>query len=157
MAGTTVVRKPGEGTGIWMLGGLYKILASGEETGGAMTIVEFNIPEGAGPPEHTHAQAEAVYVLEGTLSYRIADQTFEAGPGTCIVIPAGTWETFEPRGTVRMLGIYTPGGMDKFFAEAGEPAARNEIPPPLTAPPDVEKLAAIGAKHGLQLGRPAGV
>jgi quercetin dioxygenase-like cupin family protein len=157
MAGTAVVRKAGEGTGIWMLGGLYQVKASGEETGGAMTIIEFTVPEGMGPPPHTHTQAEAVYVLEGTLTYTIGDQKFDAGPGTCVVIPPGTWETFEPRGTVRYLGIYSPGGMDKFFAEAGEPAARLEVPPPLTSPPDVERLAAIGAKHGLQLGKPAGV
>ena len=157
MAGTTVVRKPGEGTGIWMLGGLYQVKASGEETGGAMTIVEFTVPEGMGPPPHSHSQAEAVYVLEGTLGYTIGDQTFEAGPGTCVVIPPGVMETFAPRGTVRFLGIYTPGGMDKFFAEVGEPAARLEVPPAPTSPPDAEKLAAIGAKYGLQLGKPAGV
>ena len=45
--------------------------------------------------------------------------------------------------------------MEKFFAEAGEPAARREVPPAPTSPPDVERLAAIGARYGLQLIPPA--
>jgi quercetin dioxygenase-like cupin family protein len=157
MAGTAVVRKSGEGTGIWMLGGLYQVKVSAEESGGALTIMEFTIPEGMGPPPHTHTQAEVIYVLEGSLRYTLGDQTHEVGPGACVNIPPGTWETFEPHGTVRLLTIYAPGGADKFFVEAGEPAARLEVPPAPTSPPDVERLAAIGAKHGLQLGRPARV
>jgi hypothetical protein len=51
--------------------------------------------------------------------------------------------------------IYTPGGMDKFFAEAGEPAQRRAVPPPSDAPPDIERLGAIAQKHGLQLKVPA--
>jgi hypothetical protein len=32
-----------------MLGGLYDIRVSSDETDGAMAVIEFTIPEGAGP------------------------------------------------------------------------------------------------------------
>lgn len=147
----TVVRKAGEGSAVWMLGGLYETRLSGADTGDALTVMEFTIPVGMGPPPHIHDQDEMVYILEGTARYHIGDQITEVGPGSVLFIPRGTEETFEPTTTLRMIGVYHPGGMDRFFAEAGEPAARREIPPAPTAPPDIERMGAIAAKYGLQL------
>ena len=154
MGDQVVVRAAGESTQVWMIGGLYEIKATAEQTGGAMTVMEFTIPEGMGPPPHVHDCAEAVYVLEGTAKFRIGDEVREAGPGSFLYFPKGTEETFEPVGTVRLLTIYSPGGMDEFFVEAGQPAESRTVPPPLTEPPDVEALAAIGARHGLDLKAP---
>jgi quercetin dioxygenase-like cupin family protein len=134
-----------------MLGGLYEARLSAAETGGKLTLEEFTIPAGMGPPPHIHDQDEVVYILEGTARYHLDGQVTELGPGSVVFIPKGTAETFEPTTTLRMLAIYMPGGIDQFFAEAGEPAQRREIPPAPTAPPDVERLAGIGARHGLQL------
>jgi len=152
MAGTTVARNAGDSTALWMLGGLYEIRVSSDDTGGAMTAMEFTIPPGAGPPPHVHDAAELVYVLEGSVRFYGEGKTFEAGPGSIVHFPAGVEETFEPMGgPVRLLAIYTPGGMDRFFAEAGEPAERHAIPPEPSAPPDLERLSAIAEKHGLEL------
>ena len=154
----TVVRKRGEGKAYWMLGGLYEVKVSGEESGGALTIMEMTIPKEGAPPPHTHPGNETVCVLEGTLQYKIADKTHECGPGTVVSIPAGVWETFEPTSnTLRLLIAYTPGGADKFFEEAGEPAQKRELPPAMTAPPDIERIMSIGAKHGMQMRPPAQV
>ena len=152
-----LIRKRGEGSAIWMLGGLYEVKLSADETGGALTFMEFTIPVGMGPPVHTHEQDEVVYILEGTATYHLGDQVTEVGPGSTVFIPKGTAETFEPKTTLRMLAIYSPGGADRFFAEAGEPAQSRELPPPPSAPPDIEKLAAIGKRYGLELmGPPPG-
>jgi quercetin dioxygenase-like cupin family protein len=137
-----------------MLGGLYEVKASAEETGGAMTAMEFTIPDGAGPPPHVHDCAEAIYVLEGNATFHIGDEMREAGPGTFLYFPKGTVETFEPAGPVRLLTFYSPGGMDGFFAEAGEPAGSRTMPPPLQEPPDIEALAEIGTRYGLELRAP---
>ena len=120
MAGSAVVRQPGEGTALWFLNGLYEIKASGDETNGALTAVEMTIPAGWGPPPHTHPGGESVYVLEGRIRYHIEDDAVEAGPGSFFHIPEGTWENFEPVTQIRILVIYTPGGQEDFFAEAGE-------------------------------------
>lgn len=151
MAKNAHVRHSGDGKAFWMLNGLYEVKASSDETNGAMTVMEMTIPEGMGPPPHTHPGTESVYVIEGTLRYHIAGETVEGGPGSFFHIPEGTLERFEPTSTVRMLITYTPGGIDKFFAEAGEPAQRRELPPQSDTPPDVDRLIEIGKRHGIQM------
>ena len=150
----SVVRKGGEGEALWFLGGLYDIRVSSDESDGAASIVEFTLPENAGPPPHEHASDETLYVLEGRIRHHIGESSVEVGPGAVFFMPRGTLEWFEPVTRARVLAVYTPGGMDKFFKEAGEPAERREIPPPPAGPPDFERLAAIGAKHGLELKAP---
>ena len=97
-----VVRKRGEGQAIWMLGGLYEVKATGEETNGALTVMEMTIPVGMGPPLHTHPGGEAVYVLEGTARFHIGDETIEAGPGSFFYIAEGTMENFEPTSEIHV-------------------------------------------------------
>lgn len=157
MLAETVVRKPDEGEAIWMLNSLYEVRASGDETGGQLTAIEMTIPPEMGPPPHVHEGGEAVYVLEGQVRYHIGGETHEGGPGTFFYIPAGIEENFEAAegNAVRLLVIYTPGGLDKFFRDAGEPAQRREVPPPSDTPPDLERVGAIAEKHGLQLKVPA--
>jgi mannose-6-phosphate isomerase-like protein (cupin superfamily) len=153
MTAKTVTRDSSESDARWMLGGLYEIKVSSDETGGAMTAIEFTIPANAGPPPHVHNCAELMYVLEGRARFHADGETFEAGPGSIVHFPEGTEETFEPIGEtpLRMLGVYAPGGIDRFFKEAGEPAQRREVPPASEAPPDLERLGAIAEKHGLEL------
>lgn len=154
MASESVVRNAGEGDAFWMLGGLYELKASSAETGGEMTVMEMTLPAGTGPPPHTHPGRESVYVLEGELKYHIDGEVHEGGPGSFFRIPAGVLENFEAVTDVRVLVTYAPGGIEAFFAEAGERADRRELPPAPTEPPDLERLAAIGEKHGMQI-RPA--
>jgi quercetin dioxygenase-like cupin family protein len=154
MAVDSVVRKPDEGQAFWMLGGLYEVKVSSDESGGAMTVMEMTIPAGAAPPPHTHPGTESVYVLEGNLRYHIAGDTHEGGPGTFFHIAPGVFENFEPINDIRILVTYTPGGIEQFFAEAGEQAERREIPPASTEPPDLERLIAIGKKYGMEIKAP---
>jgi len=151
MASNAHVRHSGDGQAFWMLNGLYEVKASSEETNGAMTVMEMTVPVGSGPPPHTHPGTESVYVIEGTLRYHIAGETVEGGPGSFFHIPEGTLERFEPTSTARILVTYTPGGIEKFFAEAGEPAQRRELPPPSDRLPDVDRLIEIGKRHGVQM------
>jgi quercetin dioxygenase-like cupin family protein len=157
MGDKVVIRASDESEPIWMLGGLYEIKVAGEDTGGAATVVQFTIPEGAGPPPHSHNGGEITYIIEGTALYQYNGEKREAHAGTVLYFPKGTVETFEPVGStpLKVVLVYLPGGMDKFFAEAGEPAARRELPPPMTSPPDLARLAEIGARYGLQLQAPS--
>src|SRR5690242_1505053 len=116
MAETTIVRGPGEGDALWVLGGLYEVKATAAETGGRVTVMEMTIPAGMGPPPHTHPGGESVYVLEGRIRYHIGEETHEGGPGSFFHLAEGTWENFEPLETTRLLVIYAPGGIDEFFA-----------------------------------------
>jgi hypothetical protein len=96
-----------------------------------------------------------VYVVEGRIRYHIGDQTIEAGPGSFFHIPPDTLERFEPVDEARVLVTYTPGGIDQFFAEVGEPAASRELPPPSDEPPDLERLVAVAERYGMRMELPA--
>ena len=156
MSDKSVVRRSGEGDAYWFLGGLYEVLLSSDDTNGKTTIMQFTIPEGAGPPPHIHNCDEEVYVVDGTAKYNIGGELLDVAAGSIVHLPAGTTETFVPQGTFKMLATYSPGGIEKFFAEVGEKAQRREVPPPPSEPPDFEKIAAAGAKHGLELQAPPG-
>ena len=157
MPGETVVRQQGEGRAYWMLGGLYEVRVSGAESGGAVTIMEMTLPAGMGPPPHTHPGGESVCVLSGRIRYHIDGTPHEGGPGSSFHIPEGTLENFEPLEETRLIVVYTPGGIEEFFAEAGEPADRREIPPAPTEPPDIERLVAIAQKYGMEIRPPTAV
>ena len=148
MAGNTVVRKPGEGSAYWMLGGLYEVKVAGAETGGAVTIMEMTMPAGMGPPPHRHPGAESVYVLEGAIRYHIEDESFEGGPGSSFHIPEGTLESFEPTETARVLVVYTPGGIEEFFA------AQSAYLASVHGPPDPAELGRLAGDRGKVLGPP---
>ena len=151
----TVVRQQGAGDAVWMLGGRYEVKVSSAETDGAMTIMEMWLPAGMGPPPHTHPGSETVYVLDGQLRYHIGGETFDGSPGSIFHVPAGTLENFEPVEESRILVTYAPGGIEQFFAEAGEPARTHDLPPAPDGPPDLERLASIASKYGMDIQLPA--
>ncbi|MBI3743522.1 MAG: cupin domain-containing protein [Chloroflexi bacterium] len=148
-----VVMKKGEGKPLWMLGSLYEVRVASDASGGACTVMEMTIPPGMSAPPHKHNGAEILYVLEGMFKLHIENRTVDAGPGTCAFFPKGTLEWMEATGRSpgKVLVVYAPGGMDKFFTEVAEPAKSRSIPPPPTSPPDVAKLVAAGKRHGLEI------
>jgi quercetin dioxygenase-like cupin family protein len=83
-----------------------------------------------GPPPHVHRGGESVYVLEGQVRYHIGGEVHEGGPGTFFHVPAGVEENFEPAddNPIRLLVIYTPGGMDEFFQPASSLRPRTRRP-----------------------------
>ncbi|MFG2328336.1 quercetin 2,3-dioxygenase [Streptomyces sp. NPDC048604] len=155
MAEKLVAHKPGEGRSYWVLGGLYTVKVGAADTGGAMTVMEMTLRAGMGPPPHTHDCNETIYILEGRMRFRLGDEVVEAGPGSFVHIPAGVWEQPEPLETTKILSVYQPGGFEEFFAEAGEPAASNTLPPMPDGPPNVARIAEIGARYGMQVRAPA--
>jgi quercetin dioxygenase-like cupin family protein len=137
-----------------MLGRRYEVKVSGGQTNGALTVMEMWLPRGMGPPPHTHPVAESVYVLEGKMLYHIGEETLEGGPGSFFHIAAGTVERFEPIEELRLLVTYTPGGIDRFFAEAGEPARSPGLSPAPEGSPDLERLTSIAARYGMAIQQP---
>jgi mannose-6-phosphate isomerase-like protein (cupin superfamily) len=141
---------------MWVLGDLYRFLATSEDTGGTYALWETTATPGLpGPPPHIHHnEDEAFYVLEGQLELFVDGSVSTAGPGSFVNIPRGTLHTFKNAGTtpVRMLGMVAPGGFEGFFVEVGEPAADPSSPP--EGPPDVERVIATAPKYGLEIPPP---
>ena len=149
---------PGEGESVWFLGDLFEVKLASEDTGGAYSIVEETSPPQGGAPPHIHYnEDEALYVLEGEVEVLVGDRTTRAIAGSLAYnVPKGTLHTFKNIGTSpsRVLFIYIPGGFEKFFLEAGEPASEGSSPP--EGEPDVGRIVEIGQKYGLEIPPPPG-
>jgi mannose-6-phosphate isomerase-like protein (cupin superfamily) len=155
---STVSHVPdGEGESLWVVGDTYTLKATGDTTGGALSLVEASIPAGSGPPPHIHAnEDEAYYVLDGELEVLDGDRTFKAGPGSFVFIPRGTLHRFRNtgHGHARMLVIFVPSGFEQFFKAVGEPARPAEQAPPLDAD-EIARTIELAPRFGMQLALPA--
>src|SRR4051812_12594113 len=132
----TAVLNAGEGRAYWVVGDLYTILASGEDTGGAYALIHAELPPGGGPPPHVHhREDEAFYVLEGVLTFQADGRDLTGKPGTWITLPRGSRHSFRNTGlaTARMLIVVSPAGLERFFAEVGQEATDRTAAPPVTA------------------------
>lgn len=132
---------------------LWEVLAGGDKTGGAVTFGDARLPERtSGPALHVHSREdEAAYVIEGVMTFRVGDETFEAGAGTLVWLPRGVPHTFANLSDqpARAFGTITPAGLEGMFAEQAAYVAT------LTGPPDPARLDQIGARWGVtRLGPP---
>ena len=149
---------PGEGETVWLLGDTYTLKISGEQTGGAFTLLEAVVPLRGGPPPHIHHLEDEVFViLEGELLVTVAAHTLPAPVGTVISVPKGTQHSYAVVGTtpVRMLFIYVPAGMEKMFEEIGKPVQSGVAAPPVSEE-DVAKLLSVAAKYNFTIVPPEG-
>jgi quercetin dioxygenase-like cupin family protein len=101
------------------VGGPLTFKLRGEESNQALTVFENTVAPGEGPPLHTHAnEDEAWYVLDGKLRFQIGEALHSAEAGSFAFLPRGVAHCFQNHGTgpAKMLVIFTPSGMERFFA-----------------------------------------
>ncbi|MEU4568922.1 dimethylsulfonioproprionate lyase family protein [Micromonospora sp. NPDC023956] len=68
----------------------------------------YRMEPGMTHPLHLHAaSAEFYYVLHGTALFTVADEEFEAGPGTAMYIPAGVAHAIATGSTNTMELLYS--------------------------------------------------
>ena len=148
-----VYQAAGTGRAFWGPGDMYTFLVTGEQTRGAYFVMEALVPPGGGPPPHIHRnEDETFYIIAGTCSIMIGDQTVLAGPGDFVNIPRGTVHCFHNNGTetARMILTFTPAGMEGFFEETLEPALDRGGAPPRNNSAVAAKYIAAAAKYGLE-------
>lgn len=125
-----VVHGPGEGERHAAGPAQIVIKATGEDTGGSFFLSESILAPGfAGPPPHRHQKLhDMFYVLEGTLTLRLGEDTQAAGPGTFVCVPPGVVHTFrnDSEGPVRLLNFNTPAGWEHYMRDVA--AASQEGP-----------------------------
>lgn len=113
--------EPGEGESAWLAGYWADFKISGEETGGAFSVLEHRVDPGLLVVPHMHTREdEFSFVLEGRIGARVGDRIIEAGAGSYVFKPRGSPHTFwnawpEP---ARFVEIIAPPGFERFFADA---------------------------------------
>jgi mannose-6-phosphate isomerase-like protein (cupin superfamily) len=134
------------------IGGRMVVKVRDEDTGGGYSIHDNTIPPGSpGPLPHLHRyHDEAFYVLEGTLTVRVGTHKITAPVGSFVVVPRGTVHQPSNPGTepTRVLLIFSPAGMDRFFEEAAEGRMPLQAAP--TDPEVQEELTAFTEKYGYE-------
>ena len=137
----------------WWLDGLAVIKATAASTGGQLTIVEVTEPPGAEAPLHVHHnEDEGFFVLEGSVTIYVGDESVDARAGDFAWGPRDVPHryTVGPDGC-RMLFVCTPGGFEKLVREMSEPARSLTLPPPSDQEPDWEHVAKVAAANGCEL------
>ncbi len=144
---------PTDGPCLAIGGGNYRIVLSGEQTGGAYAVIDMVVPPGGGPGPHAHAGfQESFHILEGEVEVSSEEGTYTAVTGSFINIPRGGMvHGFKNKSNqvARLWCVVVPAGLDAFFAEIGKPIQQGEFPvmqPP--TPEAMQRLIAIGEKYG---------
>ena len=107
---------PGQGRILPQIG---TVKASAALTSGAFEVIEYTGP--ATPPPHIHRlREEAFYVLAGSFTFVLGDETVDAPTGSFVFVPRGTRHGFTVRPGSRALLWVSPAGLEGFFAELGE-------------------------------------
>jgi len=137
----------------WGPGDQYTFLVTGAQSNGAYFIMEGIIPPGGGPPLHIHhREEECFYLLAGYLEITLGEKKFNATTGAFIQIPRGTVHKFHNVGstTARMLLLFSPAGMDKYFEETLELVQDRSAAIPPISEAVISRLVNAGPKHGLE-------
>jgi quercetin dioxygenase-like cupin family protein len=152
-----VIRNPGEGRTIAVVGDVYRFLATGEDTNGKYALWEALVPPGGGPPPHVHSrEEEGFYILEGEITFQVGDKRLVAGPGVFANMPVGTPHAFknESNKSARMLISVAPAGLERMFFEFGVPLAEGATTALPPTREEIEKLLAVAPKYGIEIKLP---
>jgi quercetin dioxygenase-like cupin family protein len=145
------VVQPGEGrTGGLAPGVGVAFKIDGEDTGGALSIVEHPFAVGALVPPHIHTlEDEYSIVLEGEIGFRSEDQEVVLGPGGYIVKPRGEVHAMWNAGSTpaRMIEVISPAGFERFFRELVEMTDVGR--------PDPADVGALAGRYELPFAEPA--
>ena len=140
--------RPGEGKegNLGSIGVAFKLF--GQDTNGAVSIVEHPFPVGALVPPHLHTREdEYSIVTEGEIGFRSGDREVVLGAGGYITKPRGELHAMWNAGDTpaRMIEVISPAGFENFFRELSELVA--------AGPPPFDQIAALADSYGLQFGQ----
>lgn len=155
VTGRVIHRPAGSAPAVWAMGSLFERLVSTTESAG-LDVALVTQPPGTATPLHRHArEAEAFYLLEGSMTYRAGEELFELVAGDFLYLPSGIPHAFRVTGeqAVRFLGLADPGGLFDLYAEVGMPATAHRLPGADGPALDVEisRWNEVGPRYGLEV------
>ena len=154
--GGVLVRGPGEGPATWAMASLLERLASAAETDGAFGLSLVTQPPGVATPLHIHTrEAEAFFLIDGTMTYQAGENQYQLAAGSFIYLPKGIPHAFRITGAspVRFLGLAVPGGLMGLYDDVGIPAAERRLPGPDGQPmeQEIQRWNETSPQYGLRV------
>jgi mannose-6-phosphate isomerase-like protein (cupin superfamily) len=156
-----VVHRPKhEGRAIWAMGSLMEVKLGPDDADTGFGVMEVTQPPGIATPLHVHhKEAEAFYVLEGSMAYEGGGELFHLEQGDFLYLPMNVPHRFRITGDIpaRLLALMSPAGLSNLYAEVGTPALERRLPDP---PQDADVAAEIahwneaGPRYGLEVQGP---
>jgi quercetin dioxygenase-like cupin family protein len=145
-------------TPLWFIANRAQIQLEGTETGGVFDLVEVEGRSGDMPPLHVHNDADETFiVVEGRISLHLPGRTIELGPGESFFAPRGVPHVYRVESDrARWFGIGNPPGFAEFVRESSDPAEDDGFPP-AEREPDLDRVGAAAARHGIDLLGPPGL
>ena len=142
-----------EGEAFWFNGGLGLVKATGAQTEGRFSVVEFRLPKGFASPVHIHrGDDEFFIVLSGDVRFQLGEEIVEGTTGSLVYGPREVPHAFHVDSPqARLLLMFGPAGTDGLFREAGRPAEALTLPPADEPVPDRELLMKIAKSHGQEI------
>jgi quercetin dioxygenase-like cupin family protein len=137
------------------MGSLITNLAEASDTNAAYSLIEAVLKPGNEPPAHVHSQEdELFYVIEGSFDVYAGADVFQVSAGGCVFLPRLKPHAFiirSPR--IRLLTLFTPGGLEDAFRSNSVPAQRLELPAEAItyATTDLEETARRLHEHGVRI------
>ena len=131
---------------------LVWIKADGAATAGTQSLIEILAPAGWATPWHVHeTHDEYFYMLEGEVTAQVGDARVVLKPGDYAFGPRGVPHGYRvaESGPARLLMMTGDRDFAEFVRELSEPAAGDTLPPP--SEPDIERIVAAAARHGLEI------
>jgi hypothetical protein len=136
---------------------LTTYLAESGDTNGAYCLLEAFARPGTEPPPHVHSgEDELFYILKGEVDVFAGDDVFAAGAGGCVFLPRFKPHAFIIRSpSLRMLALFTPGGIEKKFRSMSAPVKDPALPDivlphPSTQDPDLAGIVGDGGVRFLE-------
>ena len=133
-AADAVVRGPGDGEEVALGPNRAVLKATGEHAGGPMSLSEARFAPGfPGHVPHWHDSfVDSFWVLEGTLTLLLGEETVEAAAGTFALVPPGAVHTVSKPGDapVRFLNLMAPGGFERYLREVAAATSGDGAPDP---------------------------
>lgn len=117
--------------------------ATGEETGGAYTLIEYATSAAcAGPPLHLHRRMDEVcFVLDGDVTYTLDGRVTAVPAGASLFVPRGASHRFTIAHAARLLLLFTPAGFAGYSRELALIMAATG------GRPDAAMMRSLGASY----------
>jgi quercetin dioxygenase-like cupin family protein len=124
--------EPPESPSYQMLGTLWRVLATGDQTGGVVGALDEFGSHGVRAPMHVHDDADEIfYVLDGNLTFYVGAERIEAAAGAFVYLPRFVHHGFQCNSKeARVFNFLTPAGFERMIVDGGKRARYDEAPIP---------------------------